>query len=135
MRGGAAGSGTGAARSCRGTVDPHQPLPFEAGIGATANLAEIDPLILAQRGNLDAGAVEVEAPTVITAGDGFAVEAAVVQRDAAVRTDVAQREHAAVACASDDHGLAQQRLRHQAAAPHVAAQPARRTKTHAAVRL
>src|SRR5919204_588810 len=89
-------------------IDPHAAWPLDAGVRAAADLRQIDLLALAQRGDLDAGAGHVEAPAVIAAGDGLAVEAAVVQRDAAMRADVAQREHAAVVAAPDQHGLAEQ---------------------------
>jgi hypothetical protein len=48
----------------------------------------------------------------VAAGDGVAVEAAVMQRDAAVGTDVAQRKDASIAAAPDEHRLAEQRLVH-----------------------
>ncbi len=93
-------------------VDPDEALALDARIGAAADLGEIDDLALAQRWDLHAGAALIETPAVIAAGDGLAVEAAVVQRDAPVRADIAQREHLAVAAAADQHGLAEQRLVH-----------------------
>src|SRR5262249_59057591 len=94
-------------------IDPYQALPFDARIGAAADLAEIDFLAFAQRGNLDARAAHVEAPAVIAACDGLAVEPAVMQRDAAVRADVAQREDPSIAPAPDEQRLAEQRLVHE----------------------
>src|SRR5262249_58033120 len=54
-------------------IDPDQALPFDARIGAAADLAKIDFLSLAQRGNLDAAAAHVEAPAVVAAPDRLAV--------------------------------------------------------------
>src|SRR3989442_13945547 len=62
----------------RWEIDPYQALPFDARIGAAAALAGIDFLSLAPRGNLTAGADHVEAPTVVAARDGLAVEPAVM---------------------------------------------------------
>src|SRR6476660_1064336 len=95
-----------------GEINPHQALPLHARIGAATDLGEVDLLALAQRWNLDAAAAQVEAPTMVAAGDGVAVEAAVMQRDAAVGTDVVQRKDASIAAAPDEHGLAEQRLVH-----------------------
>src|SRR5262249_58512945 len=78
-----------------------------------ADLAEIDFLAFAQRGNLDAGAAHVEAPAVVAARDGLAVEPAVMQRDAAVGADVAQREDPSIAPAPDEQRLAEPRLVHE----------------------
>src|SRR5262249_21886910 len=102
-------------------VDPYEALPLDAGVGAAANLAEIHLLAFAQRGNFDAGAIHVEAPAVIAAPDRVAVEAAVVQRDAPVRADVAQRKDPSVAAAPDEDRLAEQRLMHEPARSHVVA--------------
>src|SRR5262249_62127829 len=87
-------------------------------IGAATDLAEIDFLAFAQRGNLDAGAAHVEAPAVVAARDGLAVEPAVMQRDAAVGADVAQREDPSIAPAPDEQRLAGQRLVHEPTRAH-----------------
>src|SRR5262249_12979273 len=107
---------------CRGWgIDPDRALPFDARIGAAADLAEIDFLSLAQRGNLDAGAAHVEAPAVVAARDGLAVEPAVMKRDAAVGADVAQRKNPSIAPATDEQRFAEQRLVHEPPGAHVGA--------------
>src|SRR5215472_18345030 len=105
----------------RREIDPYQALPFDARIGAAADLAEIDFLAFAQRGNLDAGAAHVEAPAVVAARDGLAVEPAVMQRDAAVGADVAQREDPSIAPATDEQRLAEQRLVYEPTGAHLGA--------------
>src|SRR5215831_185221 len=100
-------------------VDPHQALSLDAGIGAAANLAEIHLLAIPQRGNLDAGAAHVEPPAVIAARDRLTVEAAIMQRDAAVRADVAQRKDAPVVTAADEQRLTEQRLGYEPTRTHV----------------
>jgi hypothetical protein len=102
-------------------IDPDHALPLDAGIGTAADLGEVHLLAFAQRGNLHAGAVHVEAPAVVAASDGLAVEPAVMERDAAMRTDVAQREDLGPAAAPDEQPLAEQRLCHHAAGPQVGA--------------
>src|SRR5262249_12438877 len=101
--------------------DQYDALPCDGRIGAAADLAEIDFLSLAQRGNLDAAAAHVEAPAVVAARDGLAVEPAVMQRDAAVGADIAQRENPSVAPAADEQRLAEQRLVHEPSGAHVGA--------------
>ena len=111
----------GARLICPREIDPDQALPLDARIGAAADLGEVHLLALAQRRNLDAGAGHVEAPAVIAARDGVAVEVAVMQRDAAVRAVVAQREHPIAAAAADDQRLAEQGLVNHAARPQLGA--------------
>src|SRR5262249_52318719 len=101
--------------------DQYDALPCDGRIGAAADLAEIDFLSLAQRGNLDAAAAHVEAPAVVAARDGVAVKPAVMQRDAAVGADVAQRENPSVAPATDEQRFAEQRLVHEPPGAHVGA--------------
>ena len=120
ISGGCAGSVAVLVRA--GEIDPHHALLLHAGIGAATDLGEVDLLALAQRGNLHAAAAAVETPAMVTAGDGVAVEATVMQRDAAMGTDVAQRKDASVASAPDQHGLAEQRLVHHPPGTHVGAQ-------------
>src|SRR5262249_41009105 len=102
-------------------IDPYQALPFDARISAAADLAEVDFLAFAPRGNLDAGAAYVEAPAVIAACDGLAVEPAIMQRDAAVGADVPQRKNPSIAPATDEQRLAEQRLVHEPPGAHVGA--------------
>src|SRR3954452_9160117 len=64
-----------------------------------------------------------EAPAVIAAFDLAAVEAALRQRHAAMRADVAQREDLAGAVAADQHRLAEHLVPEHPAAPN---RPARR---------
>ena len=56
--------------------------------------------------------VGIEAPAVIAAFDLAPVECAVAQRDAAVRADIAEREHHPVRRPAQQQGLAEQHFRH-----------------------
>jgi hypothetical protein len=58
---------------------------------------------------------------VIAARDRLAVEAAIMQRDAPVRADVAQGKNPSVATAADEQRLAQQRLVYEPAGTHLRA--------------
>jgi len=58
---------------------------------------------------------------VIAAPDRVAIEAAVVQRDAPVRANVAQRKDPSVTTAPDEDRVAEQRFVHEPARSHVMA--------------
>ena len=112
-------------RRCLGHVvaveHPDVPLHLAAGEAAHLDLADVELLAFDQCRDRRAAAARCEAPAVIAALDFLAVEAAVMQRDAPVRADVEQAEDLAVLRTAEQQGLAEQHLRHHAAARQVAA--------------
>src|SRR5579883_3669730 len=88
-------------------IDPKVPLRLAAGITLHLDARDVDPAAVRKRGNGGAASFGIEAPPVIAALDLSAVERAVRQGNAAMRTDVAKREGLAVPRPPHEDRLAQ----------------------------